>query len=103
MPMLPLASARMCTARSTAIPTHLLERAVGGFCSSKMRIYGREGVAHAWLVDPLARTLEIYHRAQGPWTVVAVTGGNDLVRGEPFDAIEVALERWWIPEDAPQP
>lgn len=68
--------------------------------SRKMRVYGREGVAHAWLVDPLARTLEVYHVMQGLWTVVGVHGGSDVARAEPFDAIEVALERWWLPEAA---
>ena len=68
--------------------------------SRKMRIYAREGIAHAWLVDPLTRTLEVYRLAQGLWTVVAVHGGDDCPRAEPFDAVELALERWWLPAAA---
>ena len=33
----------------------------------KLRIYAREGVAHAWLVDPLARTLEVLRLEGGRW------------------------------------
>ena len=31
----------------------------------KLRIYAREGVAHAWLVDPLRQTLEVLSLASG--------------------------------------
>jgi len=68
-----------------------------------MRTYAREGIASAWLVDPLVRTLEIYRLASGLWTVIAVHAANDLVRAEPFDAIELALEHWWLPEAPPEP
>ncbi|HTN87196.1 MAG TPA: Uma2 family endonuclease, partial [Sorangium sp.] len=34
----------------------------------KMPVYAREGVRHAWLVDPIARTLEVYALdADGRW------------------------------------
>ncbi len=70
----------------------------------KMPIYAREGVPHLWLVDPLLRTLEIFRRSDdGRWIVVAGHGGDDVVRAEPFAAIELALDRWWLPEDAPTP
>jgi Uma2 family endonuclease len=65
--------------------------------SRKMRVYARERIAHAWLVDPLARTLEVYHLADGLWTLTAVHDGDDVVRAAPFDAIELTLERWWLP------
>jgi Uma2 family endonuclease len=63
----------------------------------KMKIYAREGIAHLWFVDPLAQTLEVYHLEAGRWAVVATHGGEDLVRAEPFDAVEVTLARWWLP------
>src|SRR5262245_13266374 len=34
----------------------------------KLRIYAREGVAHAWLVNPLARSLEAMSLEAGRWT-----------------------------------
>ena len=64
--------------------------------SRKMAIYAREHVPDLWFVDPLARTLEVYRLVDGRWVVAAVHGGDERVRAEPFDAIEVALERWWL-------
>jgi Uma2 family endonuclease len=64
----------------------------------KMRIYAREKVTHLWLVDPSVRTLEIYRlRDDGHWGVVDTFGDDDVIRAEPFAAIEVALARWWLP------
>jgi Uma2 family endonuclease len=62
----------------------------------KMRIYGREQVAHLWLVDPLAKTLEVYRLETGRWVVVNTYGGADRVHAEPFDAVEIELVRWWL-------
>jgi len=62
----------------------------------KMRIYARERVAHLWLVDPLARTLEVYRLEDGRWVVVSTHGGTGAVRAEPFDAVELHLARWWL-------
>jgi Uma2 family endonuclease len=65
--------------------------------SRKMPRYAADGVAHLWLVDPSARTLEIYRLEAGRWIVAAAHGGDDVVRAEPFDAIEIRLARWWLP------
>jgi Uma2 family endonuclease len=62
----------------------------------KLRIYAGAGIAHAWLVNPVERTLEVLRLRDGAWTIVAVCSGSDTVRVEPFDAIELALERLWI-------
>jgi Uma2 family endonuclease len=69
--------------------------------SRKMRIYAREGVAHLWFVEPLVKTLEIYRLEGGRLVVLATHGGEEAVRAEPFDAVELRLERWWAPESAP--
>ena len=62
----------------------------------KMRAYGREQVAHAWLVDPLQKTLEVYRLDDGRWVVAATYGGDEWVRAEPFEAVELHLTRWWL-------
>ena len=62
----------------------------------KMRIYAREQVAHAWLVDPLQQTLEVYRLEGGRWLVASTHGGDEQVRAEPFEAIELQLARWWL-------
>ena len=61
----------------------------------KMPIYARNGVAHLWLIDPTARTLEIYRLEGERWTVVSNHGGSTSVRAEPFAAIEIDMRRWW--------
>jgi len=52
-------------------------------------------VRHAWLVDPVARTLEVLRLEGGRWTVVATHGASEVVRVEPFDAIELELGALW--------
>ncbi len=62
----------------------------------KMRVYAREGVAHMWIVDPLARTLEVYRREALGWLVVGGYANDDRVQAEPFAQLEVDLTRWWL-------
>ncbi len=64
----------------------------------KLRIYAREGVAHAWLVDPLARTLEVFRLDAGQWVLVGAHD-EDRVRAEPFQAIELELSALWMPPE----
>ena len=67
--------------------------------SRKMRIYGRESVAHLWLVDPLLRTIEVYRRNDGGlWIVDGVRAGDERVRVAPFEEVELPLARFWPPE-----
>jgi Uma2 family endonuclease len=64
----------------------------------KMPIYAREGVQHAWLLDPIKRRLEAY--MLGPrrrWGEPLVHEGAARVRLPPFDAIEIPLGRLWAP------
>ena len=62
----------------------------------KMPIYAREGVSHLWIVDPILRTLEVYRIESGRWVVASTHGGDDLVRAEPFEAVELEITRWWL-------
>src|SRR5262249_11094618 len=66
----------------------------------KLRIYAEAGVTHAWLVNPVERTLEVLRLRDGAWTIVAVCTGSDEVRVEPFDAIVLPLERLWVDSDS---
>lgn len=61
----------------------------------KMPVYARAGVAHLWLVNPQARTLEVYRLAEGRWLLLATHEGGAHVRAEPFDAVELALAPLW--------
>lgn len=63
----------------------------------KLTIYAREQVAHAWLVDPLACTLEILRLNEaGRWTILATHAGADVVRAEPFADIDLDLAALWV-------
>ncbi len=62
----------------------------------KMPAYARQQVAHLWLVDPLQRTLEVYRLDGVRWVVVATHGGTDVIRADPFEAIELDLSHWWL-------
>jgi len=61
----------------------------------KLAIYAREQVAHAWLIDPLARTLEVMRLESGRWSILATHAGEDVVRAEPFSEIELDLPALW--------
>ena len=64
----------------------------------KLPIYLEHEVRWAWLVDPIARTLEVFERNENRWTLVGVHGENETVRAVPFEAVEIELEGWWVPE-----
>ena len=63
--------------------------------STKLSIYAREGVGHAWVLDPDARTLEVLRLHEGSWLIVAVHQGGRTVRAEPFEAVELDLSLIW--------
>ena len=51
-------------------------------------------------MDPLAQTLEVYRLEGEHWVVASSHAGGKMVRAEPFDAVELDMARWWIPEDS---
>lgn len=63
--------------------------------ADKLPIYATHQVKHAWLVDPSARTLEVFRLESGRWSLLGVHIDNALVRAEPFDAIELELAALW--------
>lgn len=48
-----------------------------------------------WLADSLARTLEVLRLEGGLWTILAIHAGIEIVRAEPFDAVELELGLLW--------
>ena len=64
--------------------------------ADKMAIYARHGVKHPWLVDPIARTLEVYRLQGAAWLRVGVWRDDAVIRAEPFDAIELELGALWL-------
>jgi Uma2 family endonuclease len=61
--------------------------------NEKLPLYASIGVGHAWLVDPLAKTLEVHTLGdEGRWREVRIHQGAARVRVPPFEAIELELE-----------
>ena len=78
----------ICEVLSSSTEDH--DRAV------KMPVYAREGVRHAWLIDPIANTLEVYTLdASRRWSEPVIHQGEDVVRAAPFDAIGLGLSALW--------
>jgi Uma2 family endonuclease len=63
--------------------------------TKKPAIYAREHVRHAWLVDPLARTIEVLRLENDRWTIVATASDTAVVPLEPFDALDLDLTLLW--------
>lgn len=61
----------------------------------KQAIYAREGVSNLWMLNPVAETLEAYRLDQGRWILLVTRAGDQQVRVEPFDAVELELWRLW--------
>ena len=61
----------------------------------KLKVYAEAGVAHAWLVNPVDRTLEVLSLKDGAWMLVAAFGGSDVARIQPFEDLELVLTRLW--------
>ncbi|GAB6142557.1 hypothetical protein JCM14076_32870 [Methylosoma difficile] len=61
----------------------------------KLPIYARYGVAHVWMVDPLAQTLEAFELQQGRWVLIATLKDDDEVAVPPFDAAPFSLADLW--------
>ena len=65
----------------------------------KLGVYLRQGVTHLWFVDPEARTLEVLRRlgegAPSRYVLAQSFCGEEPVRAEPFDAIELELGALW--------
>jgi Uma2 family endonuclease len=64
--------------------------------NEKMPLYAREGVRHAWLVDPIKRTLEVFVLGKGRrWTPARTHRDAARVRLPPFEAVELDLSALW--------
>jgi Uma2 family endonuclease len=64
----------------------------------KIRLYARAGVGHAWLVNPLQRTLEVLRLSSvtpAEWLTLGVFRDDARVRAEPFEAFDLELAVLW--------
>jgi len=61
----------------------------------KLAVYARARIAHAWLIDPLAHSLEVLRLDHGHWKIVGAHAGREVVRAEPFSDLELDLRGLW--------
>jgi len=69
----------------------------------KLPIYAAFEVRHAWLLDPIDQTLEVFRLDGDHWTLLGVHGGDEEVRVEPFDAVPLDLSALWDLGEPPAP
>ncbi len=60
-----------------------------------MPIYARHEIPYLWLIDPAAKTLDVFRLLSGQWVMAGTYVGNDKVRAEPFLEIEIELGNFW--------
>jgi Uma2 family endonuclease len=63
----------------------------------KMPLYAAHGVQHAWLVDPMAKTLEVYTLEGKRWSLPVYYQGSTRARIAPFAEVELDLAGLWAP------
>jgi Uma2 family endonuclease len=64
----------------------------------KLHLYRANRVGTFWMIDPSARTLEVYRLQGDDWLVVLTAGGEAKVRAQPFEAVEIDLAGLWEPD-----
>jgi len=87
--------------RATVVPDWVCEvlspSTAGTDREIKMPIYAHFGVAYAWLLDPLAHTLEAYALDGGAWRELGRFAGATEVSVAPFEAVAINLDDLWAP------
>jgi Uma2 family endonuclease len=67
----------------------------------KIRVYQRAAVPHSWIVDPVAETLAVYRWTSEGFLLVAVAKGEERVRLEPFEEVELSVRSLVTGDDEP--
>lgn len=64
--------------------------------TDKLAVYAKFGVGHAWYVDPIARTLEVFALSDGgKWVIAATFKDDDAVTAPPFEVHTFNLGALW--------
>ncbi len=61
----------------------------------KKAVYARHGVAHYWIVDPDARTLEMYSLAGASYALAAEYAGDATATSSLFPGLAIPLTQLW--------
>ena len=58
----------------------------------KLETYFRSGVPHYWIINPLEGTLEVFRRTDLAFALIRTAHRGQIVRAEPFDAVELSVD-----------
>ena len=61
----------------------------------KMPIYAEKEIKHCWIIDPLAKTLEIFENDHFQWKLIGTYSENDNVKVEPFTDVVFTINEIW--------
>jgi Uma2 family endonuclease len=62
----------------------------------KLAVYRRVGVQHVWLVEPLARRIEVLRWTEQGWLLVGNYFNEEVLGIEPFAALPLRLAELWL-------
>ena len=62
----------------------------------KREIYAREGVPFYWIVDPVARMVEVFSLKNGIWVQEALVADDEVVNLVPFESLPFDLSVLWV-------
>ena len=65
----------------------------------KFQVLHTNGVSHYWIADPLEQTLIVHRWEPRGYLVVLTAAAGDVVRAEPFDAVELRISTLFGGED----
>jgi Uma2 family endonuclease len=64
---------------------------------TKRALYAQHGVAHYWIVDPEARTLEAFSLEAGRWVDAGSFDETAVATIKPFDSVALPIGRLFLP------
>ena len=63
--------------------------------STKRQLYARHGVPYYWIVDPEARTVEVYVLSEGGYQLAARAAGREAISPPPFPDLALVPVSLW--------
>jgi Uma2 family endonuclease len=65
---------------------------------TKRAVYARSGIRHYWIIDVDAHTLKAFELLDQRWLLAGTYGDDALARIAPFEQIELAVRRLFLPK-----
>jgi Uma2 family endonuclease len=69
----------------------------------KLVVYQRAEIPHYWILDPVAEALAVYRWTPDGYLLVAVPRGDERVRVEPFEAVELSVHTLVVGDEDDEP